>query len=76
MVFCISFNGYVLYPFEVFCKHFQNSKFNASNLCQLYTFVSNIHSILLTVKLLSALWPLLHKIMNTVLKFLSYGKCL
>ena len=53
----------------MFCKHLQNFKFNAASLCQLYTFVSYIHSILLIVKLLSALWQLLHKILNTVMKF-------
>ena len=39
-------------------------------------FVSYIHSIRITVKLLSASRPLLLKILNNVLKFSVYRKCL
>ena len=40
------------------------------------SWVSYMHSILLTFELLSASRPLLHKILNTVLKFSLYGKCI
>ena len=59
MVFCIIFNASVLYPFEVFVSNSKTPKFHAASLGQLYMFVGYIHSVILTEKLLSALWPLL-----------------
>ena len=75
MVFCIKFNVSVLYPFEVFVNISKTPNFMQQVFVS-YIHSSDIHSILLTVKLLSALRPLLHKILNTVMKVLMYGKCL
>ena len=63
MAFSSVFSVSVLYHLEAFV-----SNFKTANLMLLF-FVSYIRSILLTVKLLSASRLLLHKILNTDLKF-------
>ena len=75
MVFCIIFNASVLCPFEVFVSISSKNLNLMQQVCQLYAFVGYTHSKVLTVKLLSALRPLLHKTL-TVRKFFMYGKCL
>ena len=75
MIFCIRFNVSVLYPFEVFVNISKTLNL-MQQLFVSYIHSSDIHSILLTVKLLSALWPLLHEILNTVMTVLMNGKCL
>ena len=77
MLFCSSFSASVLHPSEGFVSVSKTANLRPQ-FCVIFSIVSYIyiHSILLIVKLLSASWALVHKILNTVLKFLMYCNCL
>ena len=72
MVFCII--NYLVPLFFISFRSFLSIS-KTADLMPLFVF-SYIFSTLITVKLLSASRPLLHKILNIVLKFSMYGKCL